>query len=59
MLTQSAICPQLANHLAKVRATIEALNLPALPAMPYSPYVVNGATWFDALDRMQSDKRND
>ena len=59
MLKESSITPALANHLAKVKAAITGLSIPTMLKQAYSPYVVNGSTWFDALDRMPSDKRND
>lgn len=59
MLKQSSITPALANHLAKVKAAIEAVSLPEFPTLTYIPYAPNGPTWFDDLDRMSSDKRND
>lgn len=59
MLKESSITPALKKQLANVKATLEGLTLPEFPTLTYIPYAPNGPTWFDALDRMPSDKRND
>lgn len=62
-MNESMITPALKAQLAKVKAAIESQGSNIMDMPVYvnisSPYTMGGSTWFDALDSMPKDSRND